>query len=434
MSWRAHRVQVMAYVHQALFGHEMSQHMQDFVRQLSFSFVGYVGANSLLFVAVVLAGRLLGPLQFGQYALVMAVSQVLIIPMVLGIDSAVMREVALKPKNLEEIISSGFIMQALFSLITVIVLLTIDDLISNRLDIPVDIIRVAVIVALAVGLRAFFDGVVRGQRYFKLQSAVRMIDASVVLFVLIGGYYLAGWDDFRLLSMGITLGALAATCFFGWWGGGWLLALSKSSLAMARRLWLYGSPGVLGAVAGILLVSADKIILRNTVGTSALGVYQAHYFASVQLSGQLAYIFLNVFFPTVVRERDLSHVLRKLDRLLAISLLPAGLVIGAFIWLTLQLFSFPYSREASLIPLMSVYAVLWFVFMTYWTLVASTGPKGIWYASTHALIAGILYVVMVNQLVRPLGLHAPGAAFILAFVYMAGAIWLWRTKLRHTMR
>ncbi|HLD25628.1 MAG TPA: oligosaccharide flippase family protein [Candidatus Andersenbacteria bacterium] len=423
-----------AAAHQHLFGQELTVAMKNFLQNLSLSLTGYVIANSLIFVSIVVAGRLLGPSQFGQYALTIALSQILIIPMLPGIDVAAMREVALHPQQLPQIAASGLFLLAACTLATWIGVLLVGDTAARLLGLGGSVVRIAALIALAMAGKTFWDSIVRGSGAFRLQLWVRIVDAALILFIFLAGYAWLGVHDWRLLALGVTGGALASAWIFYSWVGRGQLRWAGVTSAVTRRLVRYGWAGVIGAVAGILLASADKVLLGNFLGSRGLGVYQAYYFASVQLTGQLALIFLNVFFPAAVGQSDLAIVIRKLDRLVVRLAVPAIIGVSLFILATLWLFSSAYERNLILVLLMSVYAVLWFIMMTYWTLINTTGPRGILYASLNALVAGVMYLLLVQQLLPLLELYAPPIAFLAAFGYMGGAIWLWRVRFRFTLR
>jgi O-antigen/teichoic acid export membrane protein len=426
--------QALLQSHRLLFGHEMTLTMRRFLRHLSYSLIGYVVGNAILFAAVVLAGRLLGPIAFGQYALVMALAQIFVIPMLPGTDMAVMRETALhQGRARSQVLSSGLVFASVTSVVAAATAFAFAGKAAGWLGLNVTIWRVAVVVALALVVRTFFDGVVRGKGDWRLQMAARVIDSSMVLGVFTVSFWLFGVRDFRALAAGIFAGALIAGLIFFDQSVRGHLARAAVSSRMIGILWRYGRFGVMGAIGGILLASADKVLLGKFLGTRDLGIYQAYYFASVQLTGQLALIFLNVFFPTVVRQRDLTIVLRKLDRLVAIFFLPSLIAVAGFVTVTLWLFSGEFSLDWRLIFLMSLYSLLWFLYMVYWTLMASTGPGGMLYASSTGLVAGGLYLSVVYRLVNDLNIFAPGVAFVGTFVFMMVTVILWRLRFRHTL-
>ena len=427
--------QVLSRSHQLLFGHEMTLFMRQFLRHLSLSLTGYVVGNSILFIAIVVAGRLLGPYQFGRYALVMAIAQILIIPMLPGTDVAVMRETALRRgARRRRAISSGFVFTIFTSFTTALLAFVLAQPVITLLDLDIVVWRVAVVVALAVTVRTFFDSVIRGKGEWHLQMLVRMLDAAIVLAVLAASLWLFALHDFRALVAGIVAGALVAGLLFLARSVHGHLSYAAMDVETLRTLWRYGRFGVLGATGGILLVSADKVIIGNLLGTTTLGIYQAYYFASVQLAGQVGLIFLNVFFPTIVRQQDLTAVLHKIDRLVLMLFAPALFLVALWLTFTLWLFSHAFGLDARLIALMSLYGVLWFLYLAYWTLMASTGPQGMLYASATGLLAGGLFILAVLRLVPSLGIFAPGISFLLTSLYLAAVVLLWRWRFRHTLR
>ena len=78
----------------------MSGEMKNFLGNLSWSFFGGIIAAGIMLSVNIAAGRILGPVEYGKYGLVIALSSILLIPMLLGLDVALTHFIAQSNENL----------------------------------------------------------------------------------------------------------------------------------------------------------------------------------------------------------------------------------------------------------------------------------------------------------------------------------------------
>ena len=104
--------QIAEIIHLRVFGHAMSDEMRKFLGNLSWSFFGGIIAAGATFTVNIVAGRLLGPEEYGKYSLVFLISQIFLIPMIFGMDTAIARtiskEVSQDVESIRKNISSAF--------------------------------------------------------------------------------------------------------------------------------------------------------------------------------------------------------------------------------------------------------------------------------------------------------------------------------------
>jgi O-antigen/teichoic acid export membrane protein len=77
----------------------------------------------------IIAGRLLGPEEYGKYSLVFLISQIFLIPMIFGMDMAISRVISKEAfqnvENIRKNISSAFWFVFFISMLSLVLLLTI---------------------------------------------------------------------------------------------------------------------------------------------------------------------------------------------------------------------------------------------------------------------------------------------------------------------
>ncbi len=422
---------IVLTVHSRIFGYAMGSHMREFLTQLSFSTAGLIISNGILFASLLLAGRLLGPRQFGLFSLTAAIAQLLVIPMMLGMDVAAMRGVArhAEPARRRRIVTSGFFVLLLSSVLIGSLTLAGADLLGAVFHMRARVIRAAAALALAISLRMFFDGVIRGEKKFKFQARGRVLEASTILAVFAILYWLLEESSYLLYAAATITGSAVLTLTYLRRGGAARLIASRYwDKREAWRMWRYIRFGMVGAAAGLLMVGGDKIVVERTLGEVSLGMYAAYYYVSVQIAAQLSYIFVNVFFPSVSSRGNKPAVLKKLDKLVAVAFLPAVLASAGVAALGLKLFSGAYLFSWPLILAMSVYAVMFFVWQVYWWFITSTGPRGVKFAGLNGLLAGTGYLAGIYLLAQRLEIMAPAVSFFIVFLYLAAAVQVWKKK------
>ena len=70
-----------------------------------------------------------------------------------------------------------------------------------------------------------------------------------------------------------------------------------------KQLLGYNKHLLLAAFGGIVL-SFDKVIIGKTIGTETLGVFSAYYASSQLIISNLGLIFMNVFWPLVIKNKE----------------------------------------------------------------------------------------------------------------------------------
>jgi len=419
----------LAWIHVKLFGQDISAYMRHFLRQLSYSFVGLMIANLLLFAAIMLVGRQLGPEQFGWFSLTVAISQVLIIPMMLGMDVASMRGVSLSQndrKVMRRVASSGLRVVGVSGLVVAGVVLVGAGQIGGRFGLDISLLRWSAVLAVAIVIKTFLDSVIRGEGQFRLQALVRVLEAAAILLGWLWLWRVAGMETYGGFVLALLIGSgLASLLYLSLGRVGNLLSWQAYDSREAWALWQYIRFALIGAVGALLLMTGDKILVEKMMGAANLGVYAAYYFVSVQVAVQVSAIFVNVFFPMVASQNDKQVVLKKLNRLVMWMFIPGVGLTMAITSLSLKLLSGEYTFDFKLVVAMSVFAMMFFIWQTYWWFIASTGAAGVRFTAVHGVVAGGAFWFLLWQLVGRLGLFAPAVSFMFVFAYISVAIWRW---------
>src|SRR5437660_481355 len=79
-----------------IFREEMSEAVKLFFKNISYITLGTIISALLSFIFNILAGRILGPVEYGKFALVSSIALFLYIPMLPGLNTALVKYVSEK--------------------------------------------------------------------------------------------------------------------------------------------------------------------------------------------------------------------------------------------------------------------------------------------------------------------------------------------------
>jgi len=360
-------------IHLRVFGHEMSDQMRAFLGNLSWSFYGGVIAMPITIVVGTLAGRFMGPEQYGNYNLVILISTYVTVFSFLGLDISTIKNVA-KAKSSqkkEESFFSSFVfigsMTVLFSLIGII----FGQKIAQSFGLDKTIILFVVIYTLIVSFKTILDILVRALERFKLQAIGRMIEIAVLSLGFISVLAIYRKLDFGLYMGIILLGAaLVAIAYFVNLKG----YFKNFSFPTLRRQLSEGKFFMLSSILGTVFISSDRLLIAKYIGVTTLGIYSAYYAASLGLVTGLSLILTNVLLPATAKTDDKSFIY-KIDTLCIKCFAPIYLLICAAIFIFLTLFGKAYPLQLSYVLLFALVATLYFFQMVYSIVILDAGRK-----------------------------------------------------------
>lgn len=391
------------FLHIRIFGERMGDGARKFFKYLSWSLLGGTVASIILFMVNILAGRWLGPVEYGKYGLVVSISSIFIIPMTLGVDTASVHYIS-KAGFIEEkrkyMESSIGITSVLILTITVLGLI-FSNFLADLFSVQAMVIRYVFIFSLFLAAKNIFDSFVRGFHLFKFQSRIKILEACLVLstfFLLVGVF---DFFNFRSYVYAAILGYAFTNIVIIYRLKKWL----NFSTRYAKKIISYGFYGVLGSLFGIMINSFDKIFINRYIGSEQLGVYIAYSTISVVFVNQLIAIFINVFFPYLSANQDQGAILHKINRLFKIFCIPFFLILCAIILLVITILGKAYPLDWLLVGEFSLLGVIFLYFNIIWWLIASKGRKGIRFTAFNGIGSGLSFIFLMMLFKENLTLH-----------------------------
>lgn len=384
-------------IHLRIFGHEMGEEMRKFLGNLSWSFFGGVIATSIMFVVNIVAGRWLGPEEYGKYNAVIAALYFFMIPMGMGLDTALSYYFSKNSGEIERnnLFSSAIMNACVLLAINGVFLLVYFWLFSYRISSYTnEVVFIAFILASFFSLRNLGDALLRGLHRFREQSVVKVVEAAVLITCfLVAIFSLSGRVDYRVLVCSIIFSYIVYILVT-------ILFLRKNIrfLMANQRKWLlikYGAVAILGTVSGFLIFGLDKIFVQSQLGLSQLGLYSAYFTVSIGVAGQLGVIVANVLFPVMAGINEGRVVLlNKLNRSYMFLFLPVLIFFSAFSHVSFLFLGASYQYSFIVSVIFSFAATLFLYFTILWWFIASEGRSGILFTSTRGIVMGVIFLVI----------------------------------------
>ncbi len=302
-------------IHLRFFGHEMGDEMRKFLGNLSISFFGGIIAAGIMFAVNVLAGRWLGLEEYGKYNAILSFATILSALYLFGMDTSSVRYLSDKKHvdSSKKIFTTAFFFVMLMQGIVTLLLLLWYRFFSSENFISEIFLLLGIFLAIIISFKSLFSGFLRAFHEYKRQSSLRILDA---IFVLIAFFLLVFLYQWRAASSYVYSFMVGGGVFVGL--SLWVLRrnIFRFDFSLLKKIFFeYNRYVLVMSLIGMVLVS-DKLIIGKILGLEALGYYSAYYVASHLFVAELGGIFMNVFWPSVIKGVDsIQEIVRKITKL-----------------------------------------------------------------------------------------------------------------------
>jgi O-antigen/teichoic acid export membrane protein len=345
----------------------MSKEMKNFLHGLSWSVVSGIIIMPIILLVNTLAGRLMGPTEYGKYNLLLIINQFLIIFIFFGLDTTIVKYIskATSFKSKKMIIST-------ISIFNIIILLVVMFFISliylYQINLPNNYSLFMIILGIytfSISIKSLFDLINRGLENFRRQSLAKIVETIVVLLSFLLLFVFLKKPSYINLIFIFCLGAFAASFYnfsylFKYFGKG----NNKILISQLHE----GKFFFISSLLMIMYLSADKLIIGKYLGIKTLGIYSAYYFASFNFFSLIIALITNVFFPISARLKNKGFT-KKIDRLMVFGFVPLILFSSIATLILLKIFGREYPINILYIIGFSIYCSLFFFLSLYNTVI-----------------------------------------------------------------
>lgn len=390
-------IRVFAAIYRLILQDDLNQSVKNFLVNLFWSFLGGGLVSLIALLINILAGRAMGPLEYGKFNLVYTLGLAYLVPIYFGLNIAIVRVIATSHKKKDQIkdISSYCVFIALTAATFSLVYLLVFKKIAHWLQIENFLLLLALFYTVSTGAKSLLDNIVRGLRLFKLQFKTRVIESALVAVAFITLFMYLHKASYADYILALIIGALGAFLYNFWQLRHYFFDFDFGhTLRLLNEAKFY----FVTTVFGTLFLSIDKLVIAKYLDLSQLGLYGAYYTASIILIAQANSLFMNVFFPTIAN-LDPRAMHKKIDNLFYRTSLPAITAIALMVVAVLKLFGRDYQLNIFYVLSFAIVATLQ-IFQEIYNayiinLSSAVYKKYVLYGNSAVVLIMLLYVPMI---------------------------------------
>jgi O-antigen/teichoic acid export membrane protein len=408
---------VIFWSYRKVFGKEAGPATRNFIKNMVYIFIGLFIAKVLSMVFQIYVGRMIGATEYGKYALLNSFMHFLYVPMIIGLDSAIVKYLAPETtvRGRTAVISTSVIIIAIFTVATIAFVLCIPAQIGMLAGVDGIYIIASLVLAFFYTVWVISQKILQGLDMMKSISVINIIYGLSAF--LSGVVFLLYWKTAFVPAASLCVGyALSSLVVFP--------QLRKYlrpvfDVKIAKKMLSYGAIAAIAIFAGSLSTNINQIFLNMFLDVKTVGVYQAYNFATFGFVTFLVTIVLTVFFPESSRQKDKSMVFSQLRHvskyapLLFVVFFPASVAI-------IMLYGSGYPLMLDLIALFSLSSIMVFLYSVYNVYAASCGIGGIRKVAYSMIIISALGTASAYALIPVYGLY--GAAGSTMISYLGGFV------------
>ncbi len=303
-------------LHRRIFGHDMSEEMREFLKNLSWSFFGGMIAAVIMFIINIVAARFLGPESFGNYNYLLSIASSSVFFFLLGNNQSSTRYISDKDhsKRRKSLMGALLFLTIFQTIIFFLVVTVLKGFIAGKLGINLGIIYLLFFWGVLFAFKELFDSFIRSFGLFKNQSIVRIGDAFFVLVTFISIFFIYKGEILYIHY----IWAMISGAVFSIGAYTYLVRnkFEKFSKKDVKIIFNYNKFIIIGGLSGFIM-GLEKVFIGKYIGIESLGIYSAYYASSHMIISNLGILFMNTFWPAIVKNKDNTKpVIEKINKML----------------------------------------------------------------------------------------------------------------------
>ena len=408
-------INLVTFFYEKIFHEKMSDDVKKFFKNLSYIGLGMIIATIFSFTFNILAGRFLGPSGYGEFALVQSVAMFLYIPLLLGVNTAMVKYSSEKDdfKRQSKIISTAYILIILFTVASVTVYYILSSKLSNIFSVSEGIFYLSVVFAILFVFYTLTLSTLRGLLKMKIFAVFQPIFNAILLFAFL----------FFIFSNILSFKSVVYSMYFAYGITGLIILIFflrrylrfEIDKSWTNKLTRYGMFALIGGLSFVFYTNIDKILINRYMTTADIGIYRAYYIASINVAGILFGIFNTVFFPTISKYKNKAMIFKRINKVIPYLIglgIPFVFLCGFII---LRCYGGGYPID---FPLMLIFAITSVLIVWYglydWTF-CSQGIKGVKLVNIGTVTIAILNVLLNIYLIPRFGLYGAIGSTTISF-------------------
>ncbi len=362
-------------IHVLIFKRSSGRKMREFAINLSWSLGGFFFSSFILFFLNVSAGRILGPVGYGKYNLILVLANIVSVVILLGLNTTTTKFLAESKNELEKkrILSNSIIIISITSLISLCLFLLMLFLdLFNGLNLNPNLFFTAIIFAILLSYKSLFDGIAKGLNLFEYQTKIRIAESLIVVIIFLLFFSQLKIGNFFYYAISLIGGMVFFCLFFYFKIKSYVIGWSMQHF---KRIFKYTRDTIVITIILMIVNYLDRIFVGRFIGLTDLGIYSAYLTSSSVFVGQIMIVLNNVFFPAVILLEDKDAVKKQVDKLFIFFSIPVFFLFSIVSYGALYLFGNNFEKNILIIFAFSFASVLQLFGSLYKSLVSSHESK-----------------------------------------------------------
>jgi len=403
-----------AYVYERLFHEKISGNALNFINSISYIAIGTIIATIFSFTYNILAGRLLGPSEYGKFTLINTIAMFLYIPMLLGTSTAMVKYNSEKIDfdRQKIIISTSYMLVFVFTIITLIFYSVFSSKIVQTFSIPPDFYWLSVIFAVTFVCYTLTTETIRSLFNMRMLAILSSIQAMLLLFSFLL-FITLNTASFKAMVYSTYVAYTAVSVIICIYIHKYLKPIFDRE--WARTLMKYSSLTIFSGISYMLYTNIDKILINKYMTVTDVGIYNAYTYASINILDLLSGIFITVFFPTISGYKNKKIILKKINRFVPYLVLLGIPVTIIAEFLILNFYGEEYPINLLWMITFAIISVLSALYRIYAWLFNSEGEKGVKLTLSGTGTIAIVNILLDIYLIPQWGIFGAITATTLAF-------------------
>lgn len=409
-------------LYSALAGETPGSGAKEFIKNLGLIGVSFAAAKVISGLVTILAGRLLGPEEYGRINVMASAGAALAPFMLVGLNYSVVKYGSVpeeRPRVFGSALAAFAALGALISVLTII----FSRQLAALFHIDRGMLFFSLFYAAATAAFLLTSSMQQALGRFS-RRGLGEIGFSVIMAAVFAGGVLYLGRVYQAMAWAYVA-AFGGTALF------WLYKTRQNvrpegfSQPTFTRMSKYGFYNFGASLGGVLLLNIQGLIINASLSARDTGIYAAYYTAAINIGGYLAYALATVLFPKASSASDLRRVwemaVRSWLRLWPVVLLLFVLV--EYIILSLM-GKHQYGMDPKLMLLFAICGTLILVWTTFGHIALAAGVKASRLVLFLSLGAGALNLAACMLIVPRFGVEGATLAFILSHALMIGGLGL----------
>lgn len=398
-----------------LLGMDIGPGTRQFVHNLELVTIGFGLAKIISSSVAVLAGRLLGPHEFGLVNLSVAIGTLVYMMMLFGLNTTIVRygSKAGDQAARRKVFSTAFHLVLGLAFVLIIAAFLFENNLTRIFGVDKGIYKLGILFALSFSLYAVTSAMYEALNRFRLRSMLELVFSATLAVVFVSLYFTETNRTHFSLCAGYISGYLAA------FATGIIFIRHEYEFSLdfvlAKQLLRYGFYLAICGLAFFVIVNMQRIYINRILAPSEVGFFSAYALGSTNVGMIAATVFVTVFFPKASSSKNIDGIFRKLSKASSLVVLPSLIFICAFIRVIFALLGSDYPFNLVTALLFSIGAVLiWLVFV-FGHLNAAYGGEGMPYLALAHVCGAIFSAVFSPKAIRAWGLNGAIGTFSIAY-------------------